>query len=62
MIDTLVKIGAALNKGSDEWDQIIDKVEPSKADKKGNPITNYVLEIAFDLDEGRLIIDRGNSY
>lgn len=58
MLQTQIRIGQQLSRGRGEWDDILDAPKIETKNKKGDPITNYVVPLIFNLDERR--IDFGN--
>ncbi len=58
MLQTQIRIGRQLSEGRGEWDDILDAPKIETETKKGDPITNYVVPLIFNLDERR--IDFGN--
>ncbi|TAE21054.1 MAG: hypothetical protein EAZ91_25680 [Cytophagales bacterium] len=58
MLQTQIRIGQQLSQGRGEWDDILDAPKIETATKKGDPITNYVVPLIFNLDEHR--VDFGN--
>lgn len=60
MLDTLLKIGEWQSQGKSKWGRFLEYPKVGYKDKKGNPISNYVLPIIFDLDEMEVIIDKDN--
>ena len=60
MLQTLLKIGEWQSQGKSEWDRFLEAPKVEKKDNRGNEITNYVLPIIIDLDEGGVIIEKSN--
>lgn len=60
MLTTLLKIGEWQSQDKSEWDRFLEKPKVNYQTKKGDEITNYVLPIAFDLDEKEVVIDSSN--
>ncbi len=58
MLDTLLKIGEWQLVGMSEWDPILEKPDVKYETSKGDPITNYVVAIVFDLDEMDVYSDK----
>lgn len=50
MLDTLLKIGEWQRIKMSEWDPILEKPKIINETKKGDPVTNYIIGIVFDLD------------
>lgn len=62
MLDTLLKIGEWQKKGKSEWDRFLEKPNVFKETKKGESITNYVVEIIFNLDEKKVYLGSKKEY
>lgn len=54
MLQTQIRIGQQLSQGRGDWDDILDAPKIEMETKKGDPITNYVIPLIFDLDEHRV--------
>lgn len=54
MLQTQIRIGQQLSQGRGDWDDILDAPKIETETKKGDPITNYVIPLIFNLDEGRV--------
>lgn len=54
MLQTQIRIGQQLSQGRGDWDDILDAPKIEMETKKGDPITNYVIPLIFDLDEQRV--------
>ena len=54
MLQTQIRIGQQLSQGRGDWDDILDAPKIETANKKGDPITNYVIPLIFDLDAHRV--------
>lgn len=50
MLDTLLKIGEWQRGKLSKWDRILDKPNV-KRERRGKPVTNYVIGLVFDLDD-----------
>lgn len=62
MLTTLVKLGKELSEGRSKWEDIILVPNVPLQNKKGDPITNYVIEIIFDIDNQEVIISKENLH
>ncbi|WP_018621539.1 TM1802 family CRISPR-associated protein [Spirosoma luteum] len=60
MLQTQIRIGQQLSLGRGDWDDILDAPKIETETKKGDPITNYVIPLIFDLDAHR--VDFGSLY
>lgn len=60
MLDTLLKIGKWQSEDLSEWARFIEPPKVTWLDKKGNKITNYVIDIVFDLDKGEVYLNEDN--
>lgn len=58
MLETLLKIGEWQREGMTEWDPILEKPDVKYETRKGDPITNYVIGIVFDLDAMDVYADK----
>ncbi|WP_165840872.1 TM1802 family CRISPR-associated protein [Larkinella punicea] len=54
MLQTLIRIGQQLSQNRGDWDDILDSPKIETETKKGDPITNYVIPLIFNLDERRV--------
>jgi len=54
MLQSLIKIGQQRSQDLGEWDDVLDWPKIETENKKGEKITNYVLPIVLDLDEGQI--------
>lgn len=54
MLQTQIRIGQQLSQGRGDWDDILDSPKIETETKKGDPITNYVIPLIFNLDEHRV--------
>jgi CRISPR-associated protein Csh1 len=54
MLQTLIRIGQQLSQNRGDWDDILDSPKIETETKKGDPITNYVLPLIFNLDDHRI--------
>jgi CRISPR-associated protein Csh1 len=54
MLQTLIRIGKQLSQNRGDWDDILDSPKIETETKKGDPITNYVLPLIFNLDDRRV--------
>ena len=62
MLQTQIRIGRQLSEGRGEWDDILDKPKIETETKKGDPITNYVVPLIFNLDERRIDVGTLHEY
>lgn len=60
MLTTLLKIGEWQSKGKDEWDRFLNYPKVEFKDKFENELSNYVLDLIFDLDEMEVLISKNN--
>lgn len=60
MLDTLLRIGKWQSETLSKWARFVDSPKVDWEDKKGNSITNYVIDIVFDLDDERVYLNEGN--
>lgn len=60
MLDTLIKIGKWQSENLSEWARFIEPPKVNWQDKKGNNITNYVIDIVFDLDKREVYLNEDN--
>lgn len=61
MITTLLKLGEQLSVGRDEWDDVLDFIDPSKGEKTNAestaPKKEYlIIDIIFDLDQNEVCL------
>ena len=54
MLQTQIRIGKQLSQDRGEWDDILDAPKIETETKKGDPVTNYVVPLIFNLDERRI--------
>jgi len=54
MLQTQIRIGQQLSQDRGEWDDILDAPKIETTTKKGDPITNYVIPLIFNLDERKI--------
>lgn len=54
MLQTQIRIGQQLSQGRGDWDDILDTPKIETETKKGDPVTNYVIPLIFNLDEQRV--------
>lgn len=57
MLETLLKIGAWQSEGMTEWSRFLNVPKTEPTNKKGEPISHYVVGVVFDLDEDSVYID-----
>ncbi|MEX2410534.1 MAG: TM1802 family CRISPR-associated protein [Candidatus Paceibacterota bacterium] len=60
MLQTLLRIGEWQSQGKSNWDRFLEAPKVEYKDNRGNEITNYVLPIIIDLDEGIVIAEKNN--
>ena len=64
MINAIYKIGKAISSNQEPIDSLLETIKPitERTDRQGNTIeiTNYILQIIFDLIENKIIINSSN--